>query len=83
MSFDNSRFTFNPWNNYSGVVMEQGRVQLDSDWNEWLAELNRRIQAGTLDMLGSAQRRTDRVTGAGWKYAMMPALRGSSALTPV
>ena len=34
--------------------MEQGRVQLDSDWNEWLAELNRRIQAGTLDMLGSA-----------------------------
>jgi hypothetical protein len=54
MSFDNSRFTFNPWNNYSGVVMEQGRVQLDSDWNEWLAELNRRIQAGTLDTLGRA-----------------------------
>lgn len=54
MSFDNSRFTFNPRNNYSGVVMEQGRVQLDADWNEWLAELNRRIQAGTLDMLGSA-----------------------------
>jgi Family of unknown function (DUF6519) len=54
MSFDNSRFTFNPRNNYSGVVMEQGRVQLDSDWNEWLAELNRRIQAGTLDMLGGA-----------------------------
>src|SRR6201996_8301736 len=54
MSFDNSRFTFDPWKNYSGVVMEQGRVQLDSDWNEWLAELNRRLQAGTLDMLGSA-----------------------------
>ncbi|HEV3150323.1 MAG TPA: DUF6519 domain-containing protein, partial [Acidobacteriaceae bacterium] len=54
MSFDNSRFTFDPRKNYSGVVMEQGRVQLDSDWNEWLAELNRRIQAGTLDMLGSA-----------------------------
>jgi len=54
MTFDNSRFTFNPWNNYSGVVMEQGRVQLDSDWNEWLAELNRRIQAGTLDMVGQA-----------------------------
>jgi uncharacterized protein DUF6519 len=54
MSFDNSRFTFDPWKNYSGVVMEQGRVQLDSDWNEWLAEFNRRIQAGTLDILGSA-----------------------------
>lgn len=54
MSFDNSRFTFDAWKNYSGVVMEQGRVQLDADWNEWLAELNRRIQAGTLDMLGRA-----------------------------
>ena len=54
MSFDNSRFTFNPRNDYSGVVMEQGRVQLDSDWNEWLAEFARRIQAGTLDMLGRA-----------------------------
>lgn len=54
MSFDTSRFTFDPWNDYSGVVMEQGRVQLDSDWNEWLAELARRMQAGTLDILGRA-----------------------------
>jgi hypothetical protein len=34
--------------------MEQGRVQLDSDWNEWLAELGRRIQAETLDLFGHA-----------------------------
>jgi hypothetical protein len=34
--------------------MQQGRVQLDSDWNEWLAELVRRTQAGTLDILGRA-----------------------------
>jgi hypothetical protein len=54
MSFDNSRFTFNPSNDYCGVVMEQGRVQTDADWNEWLAELSRRIQAGTLDTLGGA-----------------------------
>jgi len=54
LSFDNSRFTFDPWNDYAGVVMEQGRVQLDSDWNEWLAEILRRIQAGTLDTLGHA-----------------------------
>jgi hypothetical protein len=54
MSFDNSRFTFNPWNDYLGVVMEQGRVQMDSDWNEWLAEFARRIQAGTLDTFGRA-----------------------------
>ena len=54
MSFDNSRYTFDPWKNFSGVVMEQGRVQLDADWNEWLAELARRIQAGTLDIYGHA-----------------------------
>ena len=54
MSFDTSRYRFDPWKDYSGVVMEQGRVQLDSDWNEWLAQLNRRIQAGTLDTMGRA-----------------------------
>ena len=55
MSFDTSRSRFDPWKNYSGVVMEQGRVQLDSDWNEWLARAqSRRIQAGTLDILGRA-----------------------------
>ena len=51
MSFDISRFIFDPWNDYCGVVMEQGRVQLDSDWNEWLAELNRRIRAGALHLV--------------------------------
>jgi hypothetical protein len=54
MSFDCSRFTFNPWNDYLGVVMQQGRVQLDEDWNEWLAELARRLQAGTLDTIGAS-----------------------------
>jgi len=54
MSFDCSRFDFDPWNDYLGVVMQQGRVQLDSDWNEWLSELARRTQAGTLDIIGRA-----------------------------
>src|SRR5579871_6689046 len=52
MSFDLSRTPFNPWNDYLGVVMQQGRVQLDSDWNEWQAEFARRLQAGTLDVVG-------------------------------
>ncbi len=54
MSFDCSRFSFQPWNDFFGVVMQQGRVQLDSDWNEWVAELSRRLQAGTMDTLGRA-----------------------------
>lgn len=54
MSFDSSRFTFDARKNFLGVVMEQGRVQLDSDWNEWQAEFARRIQAGTLDTVGQS-----------------------------
>ncbi len=54
MSFDNSRYTFNPFKDYSSVVMPQGRVQSDADWNEYLAEISRRIQAGTLDTMGRA-----------------------------
>lgn len=51
MSFDCSRFSFHPWKDFFGVVMQQGRVQLDADWNEWVAELARRLQAGTFDTL--------------------------------
>ncbi len=54
MSFDNSRSTFKLGNDYIGPVMLQGRVQMDADWNEWLAEIVRRTQAGTLDILGRA-----------------------------
>jgi len=52
MSFDCSRFTFNAWHDFLGVVMQQGRVQLDADWNEFSTQLLRRIQAGTLDTFG-------------------------------
>src|SRR5580704_19313502 len=53
MSFDISRRMFDAWKNYCGIVMQQGRVQLDSDWNEWLDELARRMQAETLDTIGA------------------------------
>ena len=54
MSFDISRSSFRPRRNFLGVVMQQGRVQLDSDWNEWQSEYSRRLQAGTLDTIGQA-----------------------------
>ncbi|HEU0301741.1 MAG TPA: DUF6519 domain-containing protein, partial [Longimicrobium sp.] len=54
MTFDISRFRFSPAKDYLGVVMQQGRVQLESDWNEWVLQLVRRIQAGTLDTVGRA-----------------------------
>ncbi len=36
MKGDFSRFTFDPGKNYTGVLMQQGRVQLDADWNAQL-----------------------------------------------
>jgi hypothetical protein len=52
MSGDYTRFTFDPFKRYSGVLMQQGRVQLDSDWNEEIDILRRRLRTTTLDTLG-------------------------------
>lgn len=52
MSFDLSRIRFDARSDFLGVVMQQGRVQLDADWNEWVAQLGRRLQAGSLDTFG-------------------------------
>lgn len=52
MSFDLSRIRFDVRRDFLGVVMQQGRVQLDADWNEWVAQLARRLQAGSLDTFG-------------------------------
>jgi nitrous oxidase accessory protein NosD len=52
MNLDISRMSFRPRNNRSGVVMQQGRVQLDADWNEWLAINDRRWRSETLDLMG-------------------------------
>ncbi|HFE32034.1 MAG TPA: right-handed parallel beta-helix repeat-containing protein, partial [Gammaproteobacteria bacterium] len=52
MSFDLSRKIFNPLEDYLGVVMQQGRVQTDADWNTLVAQFKRRLQAGSLDTFG-------------------------------
>jgi Family of unknown function (DUF6519)/Right handed beta helix region len=54
MGLDLSRIRFDARKDFLGVLMQQGRVQLDSDWNDWVAELARRIQAGSLDTVGPA-----------------------------
>ncbi len=52
MSGDYTRFTFDPAKRYSGVLMQQGRVQLDSDWNENVDIIRRRVRALSMDSLG-------------------------------
>ncbi|MCF6256957.1 MAG: right-handed parallel beta-helix repeat-containing protein [Gammaproteobacteria bacterium] len=52
MSFDLSRKKFNPLDDYFSVVMQQGRVQTDADWNTLVDQLNRHMQAESLDTFG-------------------------------
>jgi hypothetical protein len=52
MGGDYSRQTFDPKKHYSRVLMQQGRVQLDSDWNEQGEILHRRWSAETTDIVG-------------------------------
>jgi hypothetical protein len=52
MKGDFSRFTFDPQKHYSGVLHQQGRVWLDSDWNEEVLERIALLQAELRDVIG-------------------------------
>lgn len=52
MSGDYSRIRFDPDADIASVWMQQGRVQLDSDWNEGMAALDRRLRAESVDTFG-------------------------------
>lgn len=49
---DFSRDSFNPANHFSRVLMQQGRVQLDADWNEQTAILLHYLQTLAADLIG-------------------------------
>ena len=52
MKGDFTRKTFDRPKHYSGVLMQQGRVQLDADWNENLAIGSHLLQTLTRDVIG-------------------------------
>lgn len=52
MKGDFSRLTFNRRKRYSGVLMQQGRVQTDADWNEQLELQHRRTELEARDVIG-------------------------------
>jgi hypothetical protein len=54
MPSDFSRKTFDPKKHYSGVLKQQGRVDLDSDWNEQMDILQYRNQKETRDVAGAS-----------------------------
>ena len=52
MKGDFSKLTFNPDKNFLRVMQQQGRVQLDSDWNEQAAILLHYMQTLAADLIG-------------------------------
>lgn len=52
MKADLTRNSFDPWKHFTRVIMQQGRVQLDADWNEQAAILLKYLQALTADLIG-------------------------------
>jgi hypothetical protein len=52
MNGDFTRDTFDPLKHFSRVLMQQGRVQLDADWNEQTAILLRYLRLLAEDILG-------------------------------
>jgi len=52
MAGDYTRFTHRPERDRSGVLMQQGRVQLDADWNELVEIVNRRTRVESVDVIG-------------------------------
>jgi hypothetical protein len=49
---DFSRMTFDPQKHYSSVRMQQGRVQLDSDWNEQMDIVRHYLETHMQDLIG-------------------------------
>ena len=52
MKNDSSRNTFDPRKHFSSVRMQQGRVQVDADWNEACDIIAHRIETEATDVIG-------------------------------
>ena len=52
MKGDFTRSTFKPEKHYKNVRMQQGRVQLDADWNEQIDIAEYKQETGTADIIG-------------------------------
>lgn len=52
MKADLTRSTFDPGKHFTRVLMQQGRIQLDADWNEQVAILLHYVQSLAADLIG-------------------------------
>jgi hypothetical protein len=54
MGSDRARITYDPHQHYRSVVMQQGRVTLEADWNEAQQISEEELRRETLDIVGPA-----------------------------
>jgi len=52
MGGDYTRWTFDPTKDYKGVLKQQGRVDVDADWNELVEIIDRRWRTEIVDVAG-------------------------------
>lgn len=69
MPLDISRDNFDPHRSFAGVLLQQGRVLLDSEANEQVAIFERRIRAAALDGMGPSV--VPRTTPDGFRIALV------------
>ena len=70
MKGDFSRQTFDADKRYSAVLMQQGRVQLDAEWNEQQEIHQHRAQTGATDTIGPAGPPLDNNGKAGFEVTV-------------
>jgi len=73
MKGDYSRFSFDPKKHYRAVLMQQGRLQLDADWNEQVQMMEHRYNAFFQSMVGRS--------GTPKNNEMEPSITGESTLS--
>jgi hypothetical protein len=66
MSADLSRERFDPRRDFAGVILQQGRLLLDADFNELVRILDRRLRAETVDLTTLAELAGAPVAGSAW-----------------
>lgn len=69
MKGDFTRWTFDPRNHFTRVLLQQGRVQLDADWNEQAAILLHYLRSLAEDLIGpfGAPANPDGTAGSGFR----------------
>jgi hypothetical protein len=78
MKGDFTRWTFDPKNQFTRVLQQQGRVQLDADWNEQTAILLHSLRTLAEDLIGpfGAPPNPDGTPGNGFRLAQQIGANG-------